>query len=479
MISDIDPQIGRSALCKLPAGASHGERTQAQEVYLPRSHLKALDPDALLVTGMRGAGKTFWWSALQDGEVRQLVAQSERTKLSENTVVRVGFGVRSAPDEYPGVEALRSLRAIRAPRDIWRTVLAWQLTKDTEHRLADLATWEKRAEFVAGNAEEIDRFLQERDDEYGWKGVLFLLLFDGLDRCAEDWAGTTEMVRALLQVALEVRSYRHLRVKVFLRSDRATDRAIATFPDASKVLTTQVELTWPSRELYGLLWHHLANKGKYDNVFRQYLAGKWRSVVTRNHTVWPVPRPLVLDEDAQRRKFHGLAGTRMGGRSWRAQPYSWIQDNLSDAHGHVSARSFLTALREAAQHTADEHPDHACCLHHESIIHGVQRASTIRIREMQEDHPWIDQAMSALRGLSVPVPFYECVERWREERVVERLSKDGQLGPRHLGDGAEDIRNDLETLGVFQRLRDERVNIPNVYRVGYGMGRRGGVQPVR
>ena len=73
---------------------------------------------------------------------------------------------------------------------------------------------------------------------------------------------------------------------------------------------------------------------------------------------------------------------------------------------------------EASQHTADEHPDHACCLHHESIIHGVQRAS-------------------------------------------------------------EGIRNDLETLGVFQRLRDERVNIPNVYRVGYGLGRRGGVQPVR
>ena len=477
MISYINPQIGRPALCELPAGASHGEHTHPQEVYLPRSHLKALDPDALLVTGMRGAGKTFWWSALQDGEVRRLVAQSERTKLSENTVVRVGFGVRSAPDEYPGVEALRSLRTNKAPRDIWRTVLAWQLAKGTEHPLADLATWEKRAEFVAGNAEEIDRFLQERDDEYSWNGVVFLLLFDGLDRCAEDWAGTTEMVGALLRVALEVRSYRHLRVKVFLRSDRAADRAIATFPDASKVLTTRVELNWPSRELYGLLWHHLANNGKYDFFFRQRLAGRWRSVVTENHTVWLVPRPLVLNENAQRDDFHSLAGARMGGRSWRAQPYSWIQDNLSDAHGHVSARSFLTALREAALHTANEHPDHACCLHHESIVHGVQQASKTRIREMQEDHPWIDQAMSALRGLSVPVSFDECVEHWRKERIVERLSEDGQLGPRRLGDGAEGIRHDLETIGVFQRLRDGRVHVPNVYRIGYGLGRHGGVMP--
>lgn len=472
MTSGIDPQIGRLALGKLPAGTSYGEQPQPQEVYLPRSHLKALEPDALLVTGTRGAGKTFWWSALQDGNVRRFLAQSERTRLSENTVVRVGFGVRSMPEEYPGVEALQTLRANRTSRDIWRTMLAWQLAKGTEHPLANLASWEDRTEFVAGNTEGIDRFLQDRDDEFGWKGVVFLLLFDGLDRCAEDRAETNEMIRALLQVALEIRSFRHLRIKIFLRSDHVADHAITNFPDASKVLATQVDLTWPSRELFGLLWHHLAN-GYYGDIFRQYLWEDWRPVATDDHTVYPVPRALVVDEDTQRRKFHGLAGDRMGGRSWRTKPYSWLPDQLADAHRRVSARSFLTALREAALHT-DEHPNHAYCLHHESLVHGVKQASTTRIREMQEDHPWIHQAMFALRGLSVPIRFFECEERWLEERVVERLSKDAQA-PRHIGDGAKGIRLDLETLGVFQRLRDGRVHVPNVYRVGYGLGRWGGV----
>ena len=477
MTSGIDPEIGRLALGKLPAGTSHGEQVQPQEVYLPRSHLKALAPDALLVTGMRGAGKTFWWSALQDGAVRRLVTQSERTELSENTIVRVGFGVRSAPAEYASTEALRSLRVNRAPRDIWRTVLAWQLAKEMEHPLADLPTWDARAEFVAGNAEEIDRFLQDCDDEFYWKGVMFLLLFDGLDRCAEGWAETNNMVRALLQVAVEVRAYRHLRVKVFLRSDHAAHQAIAAFPDASKVLATKVELTWPSRELYGLLWHHLAN-GYYGGIFRPYLRGNWRAVATKDHTVYPVPRTLVVDEGAQRQNFHGLAGTRMGGRSWRAKPYSWLPDHLADAHRHISARSFLAALREAALHTADVYPDHTCCLHHESIAHGVLQASTIRVVEMREDHPWIDQAMYALRGLSVPAPFEEFEERWREQRVVEHMGN-GRSVPLHIGDGADGIRQDLEALGVFQRLRDGRVNVPNVYRIGYGLGRHGGVQPVR
>ena len=477
MTYTIDPQIGRSALGKLPAGTSHGEHVQPQEVYFPRSHLKALDPNALLVTGMRGAGKTFWWSALQDGEVRRLVAQSERTALSEHTVVRVGFGVRSTPGEYPGVAALRSLRVSRAPKDIWRTVLAWQLAKGTEHPLANISSWDARADFVAGNAEGIDQFLQDRDDELRWQGVMFLLLFDGLDRCAEDWAETNKMVGALLQVALEVRAYTQLRLKVFLRSDHAAHHAIAAFPDASKVLATEVKLTWPSRELYGLLWHHLAN-GYYGGAFRPYLWEDWRTVATKDHTVHLVPRDLVLDESVQRQKFHGLAGNRMGGRSWRAKPYSWIPDHLADAHGRISARSFLAALREAALHTADEHPDHACSLHHESIAHGVQLASNVRKLDLQEDHPWIDEAMSALRGLSVPVPFEEFEGRWREERVLERMGN-GQLAPRHVDNGADGVRHDLETLGVFQRLRDGRVHVPNVYRIGYGLGRHGGVQPVR
>ena len=477
MTSCVDPQIGRLALGKLPAGTSHGEHVRPQEVYLPRSHLKALDPDALLVTGMRGAGKTFWWSALQDGEVRRLVAQSERTALSENTVVRVGSGVRSAPGEYPGVEALRSLRVSRTPRDIWRTVLAWQLAKGTEHPLANLSSWSARADFVAGNAEEIDRFLQDRDDELRWQGVMFLLLFDGLDRCAEDWAETNKMVAALLQVALEVRAYAQLRIKAFLRSDHAAHHAIAAFPDASKVMSSKVELTWPSRELYGLSWHHLAN-GYYGDIFRAYLGENWPPAAMKDHTVYPVPRALVLDEGVQRQKFHGLAGNRMGGRSWRARPYSWIPDHLADAHGRISARSFLTALREAALHTADEHPDHACSLHHESIAHGVRLAANVRKQEMQEDHPWIDEAMSALRGLSVPVSFDVFEERWRDERVLAHLGV-GQLAPRHVDDGADGVRHDLETLGVFQRLRDGRVHVPNVYRIGYGLGRHGGVQPVR
>ena len=60
MAQAIDVGAAREALARLPEGTSHGEPPAPEHVYLPRSHLKALDPGRLLVTGMRGAGKTFW-----------------------------------------------------------------------------------------------------------------------------------------------------------------------------------------------------------------------------------------------------------------------------------------------------------------------------------------------------------------------------------------------------------------------------------
>jgi hypothetical protein len=54
-----------------------------------------------------------------------------------------------------------------------------------------------------------------------------------------------------------------------------------------------------------------------------------------------------------------------------------------------------------------------------------------------------------------------------------------KLPPRHIDQGPDGVRRDLEALRVFYRLLDGRVNIPDVFRVGYGLGRKGGVKPVK
>ena len=120
----------------------------------------------------------------------------------------------------------------------------------------------------------------------------------------------------------------------------------------------------------------------------------------------------------------------------------------------------------------------------QSIKRGVQEASKIRVRELQEDYPWVNQVLSSLGGKVVPCGFGEVAKRWKSQSVLDRLGEEAaanevKLPPRHIDDGPEGIRRDLESLGVFQRMQDGRVNIPDVFRVGYGLGRKGGVKPVR
>ena len=481
--SQIERDETRRALAELPEGTSYGARPTLEEVYLPSSHAKALDLNNLLVTGMRGAGKTFWCSALQEPDVRRLVGLfGDSFGLDEGTQVRIGFGMRPAIDEYPSKDILHQLLEQRVePRIIWRTVQAWHLATD-DHPLRQQNSWAGRTAFVGSNPEAIERLFEERDNEFERRGTYHLFLFDALDRCADDWKNMYPAIRGLLQTALDLRSYRRLRVKVFLRSDQVNESEVADFPDASKVLASRVELNWPRNELYGLLWHYLANR-RNGKQFQAFLRpGPWPSVEIAGRTMVKVPRPL--EENRQRKAFHDMAGQWMGRGPKRGFPYSWIPNHLADAAGRVSPRSFLKALRTSAENTANEHPDHPNALHFESIKRGVQEASRVRVAEIQEDYPWVHRVLQPLRGMTVPCKFAEIVERWRENNVLERLKEDisqndVKLPPLHIVQEDEGIREDLESLGVFRRMGDGRVNVPDVFRVGYGLGRRGGVRPVK
>ena len=475
----IDMKTVREALADLPDETSYGESLKPEHVYLPRSHLRATDPNTLLVTGMRGAGKTFWWSALQNSTVRQLVGQSPgQSSLSAATEARTGFGVPSR-DDYPSKDTLQYLMSKGVdPRIIWRTVQAWQLAHDS-HPLRQQSTWAERVHYVSNHIEPIEHLFRERDDEFNQRGIYCLILFDALDRCADDWQGMYRMIRGLLQTALDMRGYQRLRVKVFLRSDQVGETKVADFPDASKVLSSAVELNWPGHELYGLLWHYLAN-GPNGADFRKFLtADDWQSVKAGEQRVFSVPRSLISMREYQREKFHVIAGPWMGRGPKRGFPYTWIPNHLADTEGRVSPRSFLAALKTAAEDTADWHPDHNHALHYDSIKRGVQEASKTRVLEIQEDYPWVHQILSPLGGMTVPCEFDEIAKRWDLAPLAEAVEQGAvKLPPRHIEQGSDGVREDLESLGVFFRMRDGRVNIPDVFRVGYGLGRRGGVRPV-
>jgi len=462
------------------------EDLQPRYVYFPPSHTKALRPDTMVVVGMRGAGKSFWWAALQNQKVRNLIAQVDRyARIEASTEVYVGFGPQPAIERYPDRDVLSHLlEAGREARLIWRTLVASNLLPG---RIP--GSWKEKVEWVEQHPEEIARWLEEKDWELAGKGTYALILFDALDQAAYDWREMYTLIRGLLQVALELRSTRRIRLKVFLRPDQMEESRVATFPDASKVVSSRIPLTWLRLDLYGLLWQYLANTEGAE-TFRRWevedkgfsVKIKWESLQVDGETIWRWPGVLREEENLYRRLFHQIAGEWMGRDPKRGFPYSWLPGHLADAHGQTSPRSFLAAIRAAAEDTQRRYPDHEYPLHYESIKRGVQWASEIRVGELKEDYPWVDTLMQPLRGLLVPCEFENIQERWEQEGVLQKLQEqppgEAKLLPSHLGEGYPGLRKDLESLGIFLSLEDGRVNIPDVFRVGYGLGRRGGVKPL-
>jgi hypothetical protein len=170
----------------------------------------------------------------------------------------------------------------------------------------------------------------------------------------------------------------------------------------------------------------------------------------------------------------------MGKDRRRGVPYVWSVSHLADGRGQTSPRSFLAAIRAAAEDSLDRYGAHPYALHYESIKRGVQKASEIRIDEIQEDYPWVGLLSSPLEGLNVPADYSQIEERWKL-RFSDGLNtlRGDRLPPLHLESGWAGTVEDLVRLGIFEVMKDGRINMPDLYRVGFGLGRKGGVKPAK
>lgn len=459
--------------------SNHGEEPDRRLVYVPPAHIKALRLECNLVIGARGVGKSFWTAALGSSSLRAALGQSVRDL--EHTDVRIGFSVSPNIDAYPDSETFKQLIDDNAsPYDVWRAIIARWLAKTVEQPLPQ-ATWGATVSWIKSNPEPLAKLLQSANQRLLDGGRYGLIIFDALDRTSNDWRTMDGIVRDLLRAVLWLKSYPRLHAKVFLREDQF-DRTITDFPDASKLLNTKSELTWAPHDLHGLLWQMLCNAPDEHGAC---LRNIYQETVGTNPLevdgVWLLADELKRETAKQRNLFEALAGPWMGRDRRRGVPYVWSVSHLADGNQRTSPRSFLAAIRAAAENSADRYPEHTYALHYESIKKGVQKASEIRVKhEMEEEYPWVSKIMAPLRGLTVPCDFALIAERWSEQfpTQIDSTTID-RLPPQHAERGWPGMRDDLERLGIFETMKDGRVSLPDLYRVGFGLGRRGGVKPIK
>jgi hypothetical protein len=343
-------------------------------------------------------------------------------------------------------------------------------------------------EWVGKNSGQTESLITECDQKLIESKRVFVLLFDALDRLNEDWGRIRELLSAALKLCLECRSRRAIRLKFFLRPDMIDeDDELWSFSDSSKLLHSKVELAWRSQDLFGLILSHLANSevgAEFRKEINIHTGIQWRQV----KDIFPLPRSLATSEETLRGIIEGIAGPWMGTSKKRGFTFTWIPTHLADAKGRASPRSFLLAFKRAAEWTDENKPGCETALHYEGIHDGVIHASTIRIREIKEDYPWVGPLLESARGLTVPCTPSELTECWTKQiiqRAIDYSQEQKRLPPRRFSldasrQGKPDaLVDDLVELAVLYRTEDRRLNMPDIFRVGFGIKRKGGVRPPR
>jgi hypothetical protein len=453
-----------------------GNPPQPGQMYIPPAHIKALQLNTNLIVGARGVGKSTWTSALSDVNLRTVIGAN--IKELENVVVRLGFSEKSDNTLYPSKDIFSKLLGENfSPYEIWKTVVARWLLDDKSDAIP-MESWEKSVNWVKNHPEPWAKILERANENYRAKNINGLILFDALDRSSDNWEKMDEIARDLLRLVMQLKAFPNIHAKVFLRVDQFS-RNVTNFPDASKLLSTKADLDWDLHDLHGLLWQLLGTaRGDGGDALRIMYKEAVNMDIIQQKNYWVINNEIKREETKQRALFNKLAGPWMGRDSRRGVPYIWSVSHLADGNKRTSPRSFLRAIRAAAEDSlnkAGEYP-----LHYESIKRGVQDASSIRINEIAEDYPWAKDLCQLIKGNNVPIEFSKVEEFWKQKypNGPETMNPDRRLPPQDLDKGWPGIREELVRLGVFEKIRDGRINMPDLYRVGFGLGRKGGVLPI-
>lgn len=443
---------------------------------MPPAHVRALRLECHLVIGARGVGKSVWTAALSDQTLRHALGAT--VKELEFTEVSVGFSEKPSINDYPDAGTFAALLQGADSHTVWKAVVARWLAKHVSLALPQ-ERWPDTVSWVQTEPEALARLIQSASEYFQAQRKHGLIVFDALDRSSQDWRDMDNIVRGLLQTVLWLKPFAGLSAKVFLRDDQF-GRNVTDFPDASKLQATRAELTWAPHDLHGLLWQFFINgAAPGGDILRRIYQDELRAAPGNRAGVWLLSDVVKRETKLQRALFERLAGPWMGRDKRRGVPYVWAVSHLADGQGRTSPRSFLAAIRQAAEDSLERYVDHPLALHYESVKRGIQKASEIRVDEMAEDYKWIPSLMDPLYGLSVPCDYAQIRERWEVHYPggIEQSIASGGLPPQHMENSWDGIRDDLIRIGIFTNRKDGRLDMPDLYRVGFGLGRRGGVKP--
>lgn len=450
------------------------------ERFLPLpAHERALSRDVLVVRGERGAGKTMLFKTLNALKSRSLrtVDLFPRADDDDNAAWVEGFSERGTL--HPHAEMIARFAATATPeqlRVMWMGHLvgriasevlleglpaptafmhAWQNTNNVaewsaaaESSLSMLTTW----------LDAVHRRLEASNREV-------VVLYDHLDKIGTTSPSLREKATSsLLALWLSLSNrYRCVRAKIFVRED-LFDASLSASADASKLRARSVALNWDVNSLYRLLIRHMT---ALSPAMRSWIEDTVNAIplTLRSPYGWFPPDPLKeLGRPSHAAFVEHLAGAQMGRGVKKGFVYNWIPNRLQDARGAIVPRSILNLIAYAA-----DHGRHAPKAKYKRLLHpydlqaALEQTSLQRVAEIGEEQVVVYR-LEALNGIVVPVDHAV---------LAKKLAQPSTHDDSFARDGSEVVA-ELGRIGVLRDRGGGRWDVPDIYRYGYGIKRRGG-----
>lgn len=474
---------------------SEDKPSQSADVFFPAAHVRALALDRPLVIGMRGAGKSFWSEVLTDDNLRPTVTQFVKGYDSLIKVCAIRWDQGGAfSTRLPDSSVLTTvLRDGLESRLMWLALVLNELREECHLRniaveMPDVTQgWAVVLRWARDNPDAIRRAFEQLNATLTREGQVVLIVIDALDRMAAQLSQSVDCLRGLLQLLLDARQVKGLRFKVFLREDMTNMSNVLSFPDASKLINEAVHLKWSREDIYALHWHKLAQQSVAFQKMLELHFGPAEATQSEY-------RHSLLTQSPDATKLSALLGylapPYMGSDARKGHVYSWWYKHLGDGKERVSPRTFAASLKEALSASHRLGTTHT--LMPLGIQQGVRAASEARVKELGEDYFWISTALAAFNDRT-PATVQEIYGVWNgygtEGTPTPRLIYEQCLARNifmpwdesdKLKSPSQKLRDTLVDLGILI-LRDEdtRLDMPDIYRLGYRIRKRGGVSPRR
>ena len=480
----IDFAAIRSALASLPSDhdAVGDHSPTVEEIFTPDQHANALDPNTTVVVGARGTGKSFWAGVLGKDDTRAVTASAYPNLHLDQLIVKSGYS--GLPNDYTVSAKIvdkwvpKNQEVEQAP-EFWQAVIIraanWALSQDDEPQ--PISEVMKRY----SDPEDAEKELRSLDRQFIASSRTLLVTFDALDTLSREWVRSSRLVDALFEVIWALRAYRAMKAKVFIRPEQLDDETLR-FVELPKLRSGRVELEWEQVDLYGLLYWRLSNPPSAAESFRSLVEEDGITIPSdaiQKRRRWS----LLTDRNIQKKVMDRFAGLYMGAGPKKGGTYDWPYKHLGDSQGKVTPRSFIELFVGAAkfgQAPAQQ------VISAKGIEHGLREASKVRVNQLGVEYGWVKRALAPLAGIAVPCGLNAIFQRWNESdtiKVILEAASDEQTGflpPFPLpskGSEVELLASAMQRIGLLSVREDNRVDIPDLFRVAAKMLRKGGVPP--